>query len=177
MKMTLAVLVCLVTGVAHAAAQQTSTAQKQEPQALPATCPMHDAHSQMNERGEKGMGFSQSATTHHFFLKANGGVIQVEANDSADDHSRDEVRMHLEHIARAFQSGDFDIPMFVHDTVPPGVAEMKQLKKEIRYTFEESAGGGRVVISSSDKDAVAAIHNFLRFQIEEHKTGDATEVR
>jgi len=25
-------------------------------------CPMHAAHTQMNERGEKGMGFSQ---THH----------------------------------------------------------------------------------------------------------------
>jgi hypothetical protein len=177
MKMILAVMVCLVVSVTNSAAQQPSSAQKQEPQASTATCPMHDAHSQMNERGGKGMGFSQLATTHHFFLKADGGAIQVEANDPSDTASRDEVRMHLEHIARAFQNGDFDIPMFVHDTVPPGVAEMKQLKKEIRYVFEESAGGGRLVFFSSNRDAVAAIHNFLRFQIEEHKTGDATEVR
>jgi len=27
-------------------------------------CPMHATHTQMNERGEKGMGFSQTATTH-----------------------------------------------------------------------------------------------------------------
>jgi hypothetical protein len=139
-------------------------------------CPMHDAHTQMDERGEKGMGFSQTATTHHFFLKSDGGVIQVEANDSADAASRDEIRMHLGHITKAFQSGDFDIPMFVHDTVPPGVPEMKRLQKSIRYTFEETASGGRVVISSADKDAVAAIHNFLRFQIREHKTGDETTV-
>ncbi|HXN98137.1 MAG TPA: hypothetical protein VN881_03635 [Candidatus Acidoferrales bacterium] len=177
MKTILVIAVSLVVSVSNAAAQQTSAAQKQESQASPAACPMHDAHSQMNERGDKGMGFSQAATKHHFFLRADGGVIQVEASDSADVHSRNEVRMHLEHIARAFQNGDFDIPMFVHDTVPPGVAEMKQLQQEIRYTFEESAGGGRVVISSSDKSAVAAIHNFLRFQIEEHKTGDASEVR
>ena len=140
-------------------------------------CPMHDAHSQMNERGEKAMGFSQSATAHHFFLKADGGVIQVEANDAADVTSRDEVRMHLRHIAHAFQTGDFDIPMFVHDTVPPGEPEMKRLQKEIHYTFEESTRGGRVVIFSANKDAVAAIQNFLRFQIDEHKTGDAKEVR
>jgi hypothetical protein len=138
---------------------------------------MHDAHSQMDERGETGMGFSQSATTHHFSLKADGGVIQVEANDSADAASRDEIRMHLRHIARAFQNRDFAIPMFVHDTVPSGVPEMKRLQKEIKYTFEESASGGRVVISSANRDAVAAIHKFLRFQIEEHKTGDTTEVR
>jgi hypothetical protein len=147
--------------------------QKPEPQ----DCPMHAAHTQMNERGEKGMGFSQSATTHHFLLNANGGVIQVEANDSSDAASRDNIRMHLEHIAQAFQSGDFEIPMFVHDTVPPGVPEMKRLHKHIHYSFEESPNGGRVVIWSTDKHALRAIHRFLRFQIEEHKTGDPTDVQ
>lgn len=177
MKMIVAIVVCLVAGFINAAAQQTSDRQKQDTQASSAMCPMHDAHSQMNERGEKAMGFSQSATTHHFFLQADGGVIQVEAKDPTDAANRDEIRMHLGHIARAFQNGDFNIPMVVHDTVPPGVPEMKRLQKEIRYAFDESASGGRVVISSTDKDAVAAIHSFLRFQIEEHKTGDATELR
>jgi hypothetical protein len=107
---------------------------------------MPDIHSRTNERGEKGMGFSQSATTHHFLLKADGGVIQVEANDPTDATNRNEVRMHLGHVARAFQQGDFDIPMFVHDTVPPSVPEMKRLQKEISCTFEETAGGGGVVI-------------------------------
>jgi len=51
-------------------------------------CPMHATHTQMNERGEKGMGFSQTATTHHFLLNSNGGVIQVEAKDSADSTNR-----------------------------------------------------------------------------------------
>jgi hypothetical protein len=168
-----AVVVCSIACVVSTSAQQASS-----PKATTeAACPMHDSHSEMNERGEKGMGFSQSATTHHFFLKADGGVIQVEANDSANTASRDEIRLHLGHIARTFQGGDFDIPMFVHDTVPPGVPEMKRLQKYIRYTFEESASGGRVTISSTNKDAVAAIQDFLRFQIEEHKTGDATEVQ
>jgi hypothetical protein len=139
-------------------------------------CPMHDSHAQMNERSEKGMGFSQTATTHHFFLKQDGGVIQVDANDQKDETNRDNIRMHLGHISRAFQSGDFDIPMFVHDTVPPGVPEMKRLQKQIRYTFEETPAGGRVVISTANIEALAAIHRFLQFQIEEHKTGDSTAV-
>jgi hypothetical protein len=67
--------------------------------------------------------------------------------------------------------------MFVHDTVPSGVPEMKRLQKESKYRFEESASGGRVVISSAERDAIAAIHNFLRLQIEQHKTGDTAEVR
>jgi hypothetical protein len=131
----------------------------------------------MNARGEKGMGFSQTATTHHFLLNSNGGVIQVEANDPADAANRDSIRMHLQHIAKAFQAGDFDIPMFVHDTVPPGVPVMKKLQKDISYSFDETPNGGRVVISSQDHKALAAIHKFLQFQIKEHETGDSMEVR
>jgi len=173
MKTILVILFYSIACAPNAMAQQGSSDPKTEKQSTPTMCPMHDAHSQMNERGEKAMGFSQSATTHHFFLKPDGGIIQVEANDPADATNRAEIRMHLQHIAHAFQTGDFEIPMFVHDTVPLGVPEMKRLQKEIRYTFEESSHGGRVVISSANKDAVAAIHNFLRFQIEEHTTGDA----
>jgi hypothetical protein len=131
----------------------------------------------MNERAEKGMGFSQTSTAHHFFLNPSGGVIQVEAKDAADVSDRDNIRMHLMHIAKAFENGDFDIPMFVHDTVPPGVPEMKKLREKIRYSFKETPNGGRVVIASTDQEALAAIHIFLRFQVEEHKTGDPTEIR
>jgi hypothetical protein len=81
------------------------TASKPKPQ----DCPMHDAHAQMNERGEHAMGFSQTATTHHFLLKPDGGVIQVEANNPKDTSSRDNIRMHLGHIAKMFADGDFNI--------------------------------------------------------------------
>src|SRR5271156_6920187 len=97
-RMILAVVACFIAGAGNAAARQSSSEQKQEAQGSQATCPMHDAHSQMNERGEKGMGFSQTATTHDFFLNSSGGVIQVEANDAADGSDRNSIRMHLEHI-------------------------------------------------------------------------------
>jgi hypothetical protein len=171
-KLAFAIALCSVVCVTIASAQQPSGEQKTEAQPSQTMCPMHDAHKAMNDRGEKGMGFSQTATTHHFLLNSKGGVIQVEANDPADATNRAEIRMHLGHIAKAFQNGDFDIPMFVHDTVPPGVPEMKRLQKEIVYSFEETPRGGQVLISSTDKDAIAAIYQFLRFQIAEHQTGD-----
>jgi len=175
-RMILAVVVCLLVCVTNAATQQSSSDPKGETQGSQRTCPMHD-HSQMNERGEKGMGFSQTATAHHFFLNSNGGVIEVVVKDPGDASTRNSIRVHLAHITQAFQGGDFDIPMFVHDTVPPGMPEMKKLRKDIHYSLEEIPNGGRVVISSSDKEALAGIHKFLRFQIEEHKTGDPMEVR
>lgn len=122
------------------------------------------------------MGFSQAATRHHFFLTPNGGAIQVEVEDPDDSTNRTSIRMHLRHIAQAFGNGDFDIPMFVHDTVPPGVPEMKQLRSEIHYSYEERSNGARIVIASSNGAAIEAIHQFLIFQIQEHKTGDSTSV-
>jgi hypothetical protein len=133
-------------------------------------------HEAMMHRGEKGMGFSQTATTHHFLLKPNGGVISVSANDPKDAASRDQIRMHLRHIAHAFSAGDFNIPMFVHDQEPPGVPAMKRLAKAIEYQFRESDRGGEVVIASKSAEAVHAVHDFLIFQIREHKTGDPVSV-
>ena len=155
-----------------ATAQQTSRTES-----IHAACPiMHQSDSDLNHRREQGMGFSQNATTHHFLLKPDGGVIQVEVNDASDAAQLADVRMHLHHIAAAFQKGDFDIPMFVHDAIPPGEPEMKALRDQIQYTLEETKTGGRVVISSTNKNAVAAIHLFLVFQIQEHKTGEPTQV-
>ncbi len=178
-------LIAVVIGLAvsFASGQEPASPQKEKPKDAQAECPMHEAHSHageassdMNARGEKGMGFSQTATTHHFYLKPDGGAIQAEASDPADAANRDNIRMHLAHIAKAFTNGDFAIPMFVHDTTPPGVPDMKRLRGKIMYTFEETPTGGRVVIATTDREAVAAVQQFLRFQIEEHKTGDSTAV-
>jgi hypothetical protein len=158
---------------AHLQAQQQS-----KPQQQMMDCPMMKKAGMkgMSERGDKGMGFSQEKTTHHFYLTKTGGIIQVEVNDQKDTVSRDQIRQHLKHIAMMFTEGDFDIPMFVHDQVPPGVPVMKQLKAEIKYEYEETERGARVRISTSNKEALSAINEFLSFQIKEHQTGDTLEV-
>lgn len=172
------VALCLAVAI-FAAGQESSTRQQGEKtDGSQAVCPMHDSESSaaMNQRGEQGMGFSQTATTHHFLTKPDGGVIQVEVKNPADVADRDAIRQHLAHIAGAFGNGDFEIPMFVHDTLPPGVTEMKRLRQKIRYSFEETPLGGRVVIATADQEAITAVHQFLEFQIKEHKTGDPIEV-
>jgi hypothetical protein len=142
-------------------------------------CPMHKAnstpsthHEMVEKHGDEGMGFSHETTTHHFRLSPQGGVIEVEANDANDKPTVAAIRSHLSHIAVSFGQGNFSIPAFVHDGIPPGVTTMKLLKGKIQYQYEEAAAGGRVHIESSDPIAVAAIQDFLRFQINEHKTGD-----
>lgn len=127
--------------------------------------------------GEKEMGFSQTKTTHHFLIMKDGGAIQVEANDIKDTDNRDKIRKHLTEITKQFQNGIFTTPFAVHGTMPPGVPEMDQLKNEIQYSYEETEKGARVRILTNNPKALAAIHAFLKFQIEEHQTGDPSSLK
>ena len=76
-----------------------------------------------------------------------------------------------------FSEGNFEVPMLVHEKSPPGSAVMQKLKGEISYEFKESERGALIQISTKNPDAVQAIHQFLRFQIKEHMTGDPLEVK
>ncbi len=77
-------------------------------------------------------------------------------------------------VARSFAAGDFALPMLIHAQVPPGVEVMKKVKTAIHYDYSPSERGGVVRISTRDAAALAAVHAFLRFQIEDHGTGDPT---
>jgi len=138
-------------------------------------CSAH--HAGVNERGDHVMGFDHEKTTHHFTLTADGGVIDVSADDDADVASRDAIRNHLSHIAKMFAAGDFEAPMLIHDQVPPGVPVMKEKKAVIHYGYEKTKAGARIVITTADPKALAAVHNFLRFQISDHQTGDSAEMK
>jgi hypothetical protein len=131
---------------------------------------------EMNKRGDKHMGFDHMKTTHHFLLAKDGGAIQVEANDLKDTESRDQIRSHLRHIAMMFSGGNFNTPMLIHEKTPPGSEVMSKLKSEIRYEFKETETGAKIIISSENQEAIRAVHEFLKFQIKEHKTGDPLEI-
>jgi len=130
------------------------------------------AHEQMNKRGDRVMGFDHTKTTHHFVLQEAGGSIEITANDAGDVETSNQIRMHVGHIAKMFAEGNFNAPMIIHEQTPPGVPVMQELKAEIKYDFEEIDRGAAVRISAKNPDALKAIHDFLRFQIKEHKTGD-----
>jgi hypothetical protein len=115
----------------------------------------HDSTA-MNTRGTHVMGFDQSKTTHHFTLTKTGGIIKVQANDPSDAASRDHIRMHLEHISKAFAQGDFT---------------------KITYQFESTPTGAKVIITTADPKASEAVHDYLRYQIREHKTGDPLDLQ
>ncbi len=142
------------------------------------TCPHHKEHQAgVDERGDHVMGFDHNKTVHHFLLKADGGVISAAAKDPKDRESIEKIRKHFVEIAALFSQGEFSKPKEIHDRLPAGVPAMIQHRDKITYTFQETGKGGEVRIKTGHEEAKKAIHAFLRFQIEDHHTGDSQEVQ
>jgi hypothetical protein len=138
--------------------------------------PQSDRQSEVAKRGDHAMGFSHETTVHHFRLFKNGGEIVAETNDPNDLAGRDQIRTHLSHITKMFAAGNFAAPMFIHDTNPPGVSTMSELRDQIHYRFLETDRGATVRITTSSAQAKDAIHAFLLFQIVDHQTGDSPAI-
>ncbi len=144
-------------------------------QQKPDTSMTQQQMDEMNKRGDQAMGFDHLKTTHHFLLASDGGSIQVEANDVKYKQSRDQIRQHLRHITMMFGEGNFEVPMLVHSETPPGAEVMQKLKAEITYKYKETERGALIRMSTTNADALKAVHDFLKYQITEHMTGDPLE--
>jgi hypothetical protein len=169
------------TSLGRAAQSDSSQAQQQhqhdQSMSQENNMPASEKHYEdVNKHGDMAMGFSHMKTTHHFRLAPAGGFIEVQANDPNDKLSRDQIRHHLQEISKAFADGDFSSPMHTHDRIPPGVPTMERLKAAITYKYVETDHGGKVLISTSNPEALKAVHDFLRFQIQDHRTGDPLTV-
>lgn len=149
----------------------SSVALAQEAQSKPS--PRADG---VAKRGDHVKGFSHEAATHHFYLFKNGGEIVVTANLSDDASTRDQIRMHLGHIAKMFAAGNFNAPMIIHDTNPPGTATMTKRKEQIHYDFSEVERGAQIRITGANPEIIDAVHAFLLFQILDHHTRDSPAI-
>lgn len=147
----------------------------------PATCPMHAQHTAakhtgVDTRGDKVMGFSHETTKHTFRLHADGGAVEVRVTKADDAETLAAIRGHLQEIARDFKAGNFTKPEEIHAGMPPGVDVMKELGDAVTYRYEELETGGRVRIVTKNQRGLEAVHRFLRFQIDDHHTGDSAKV-
>jgi len=131
----------------------------------------------LKRRGADAMGFDQDAATHHFRLSPTGGAIEVTASSGADTSVVAAIRSHLQSIASDFAGGDFTRPFETHGEEPDGVSMMRNSGAAISYRYEDLPRGGAVRIAATGAGAVDAVHQFLRYQITEHRTGDPLEVK
>ncbi|HWR34520.1 MAG TPA: hypothetical protein VN622_01460 [Clostridia bacterium] len=129
-----------------------------------------------SKQGKEPMGFSQEKATHHFYLLKNGGAVEISAKDPNDAATVKAIQQHLEMQAKAFEKGNFDTPIQVHGKVPDGVPILKKLRKEITFESRQTDTGAVLRMFSINAQAKQAIHDFMKFQITEHNTGDSMVV-
>ena len=178
------VILVVLTGILaiSSSAQQKAVPEPKQDTEPAESCPLHSEHMKqpkadkrfldMNQRGTKAMGFDQTKTTHHFRSFDNGGAIEVTVKNPADTTDLEAIRNHLSKIAREFTNGDFSVPAMTHAEMPAGASAMRTLRDRIKYQYEEVPNGARVRITTADPEALHAIHQFLSYQVGEHRTGD-----
>jgi hypothetical protein len=127
------------------------------------------AFARVQARGEVAMGVNQYTSTHHFQPLPDGGRIMLERNQ-IDLAGVAQIRRHLQGIAAAFARGNFALPGFVHDREVPGTAVMAERRAYISYSVDSLPRGGELRLQSSDSAAITAIHEFLAFQRQDHRS-------
>jgi hypothetical protein len=122
----------------------------------------------MQERGEHVMGVDQYTSAHVFEDLPDGGRVVLDRDDPSDTVGIKAIRAHMRDIGGAFRAGDFAKPFAVHAQVVPGTAVMTATRDAISYEVIDRPKGGEVRMQSTDPAAIAAIHEFLEFQRQQH---------
>jgi hypothetical protein len=121
----------------------------------------------MQHRGKQAMGVDQNTSTHKFDALPDGGRIELQ-RDVDDTAGVTAIRAHIRAIAKAFKSGDFSTPEFVHMKTVPGTKVMAAKRAVITYEPHDLPRGAELRIRTADPAALAAIHDFMKFQRSDH---------
>jgi hypothetical protein len=128
------------------------------------------AFAELQERGKRAMGVDQYTSRHLFDALPDGG--RIELLRSIDDSAGvTRIRSHIRDIARAFAAGDFSTPAFVHMLSVPGTKAMAAKRDVIVYEPRDLPRGAELRIRTKDAEALRAIHEFMRFQRGDHRSG------
>ncbi|HJU73816.1 MAG TPA: hypothetical protein VJ717_08725 [Gemmatimonadaceae bacterium] len=135
----------------------------------------HAAHQKdsafraLQERGKRVMGVDQYTSAHIFESLSDGGRIAL-TRDVDDTLGVRVIREHLRDVARRFGVGDFSLSEAVHANQDiPGVTVLRATRA-IRYEYRDLPRGGEVRLTSRDRGAIRAIHEFLQFQRSDHRS-------
>jgi hypothetical protein len=126
----------------------------------------------LNSRFSKALGTDASRIVQHYYLVKNGGVIEFTAKDPNDTTTISALQKYIDTQKDLFEKGKNDPDADVHGKVPDGVPILRKLRNEITFFAVKNDDGAALRMFSVNHQARQAIQNFLKFQINEHKTGD-----
>jgi hypothetical protein len=124
--------------------------------------------------------YDRDRVVHHFYLSPDGGIMTLAVKDAADTETRKAVRAYVQRVSQLIVVGNLDRLREQFGQGMPGldrIAEARARKATITVRSSTPDEGSHIVFTSADPGALQGLHEFLRFQIEDLKTGDSKEVR
>jgi hypothetical protein len=125
-------------------------------------------------RVNKASGFDCERVNRHFYVLKNGGAVEITVKDPNDDATIKAIQAYLKKESDLWTKGNFDTVAAVYGRPPEGTAQLKKLKDNVTFAVVPEENGGVIRLLTVNPTAKAAIHDYLRFQIDQLKTGDPT---
>ena len=125
-------------------------------------------------RASKVSGFDSERVNLHFYILKNGGAVEVTAKDPNDEATIKAIQAYLKKESDLWTKGNFETVTVVYGRPPEGTMQLKKLRDDVTFHAVQEENGAVIRMFTVNPTAKAAIHDYLRFQIDQLKTGDPT---
>jgi len=125
-------------------------------------------------RVNKVSGFDSERVVRHFYILKNGGAIEVSAKDPNDEATVKAVQVYLKKESDLWTKGNFENQTAIYGRLPEGTPQLKKMRDEVTFEAVREDNGGVLRMFTVNPQARSAIYDYLRFQIDQLKTGDPT---
>jgi hypothetical protein len=125
-------------------------------------------------RVSKVSGFDSERVVRHFYLLKNGGAIEVAAKDPNDETTVKAVQAYLKKESDLLAKGNFENVNAIYGKLPDGTPQLKKMRDTVTFAAVPEENGGVLRLLTVNPQAKSAIHDYLRYQIDQFKTGDPT---
>ncbi len=129
---------------------------------------------EVDTRFSRALGVPLDKVTIHYYLVKNGGVIELSAKNTGDSGTIAALQKYLQNQKDLWEKGKETAVTEVHMHPPEAAATMRKLRNDITFYAAKTDNGGVLRMFSINDQARVAIQDYLRFEINEHKTGDPT---
>jgi hypothetical protein len=137
----------------------------------PLTAQADDSHATMvMQHGAQVMPFDESQAMHMFLPDSNGGVLEIVVHNM-DQAQISLVRSHLLQEAARFTTGNYSDPAYIHGKKMPGLDQLQSGALRVSVRYFETPTGAAITFSSTDREMVSAIHQWLAAQQRDHNSG------
>jgi hypothetical protein len=125
-------------------------------------------------RATKVSGFDSDRVTRHFYVLKNGGAVEITAKDPNDEATIKAIQAQLKKESDQLTKGSFETFTNIYGKAPENAPQLKKLRDDITYAMVPQENGGVLRMLTVNPTAKSAIHDTLRFQIDQWKSGDPT---